>query len=172
MAATRTSKTLVSASALSSLVFSNDEPVAATPAQQDPKALRRERFIASCELQRKILAADIKGEKFSMTRKHYVIVKDDKGEPVKNTDGSVKKELKEEPSDKFRKWYWKSPDGTFALRPRYSVRVVELQAGKPTIVCGKTLQSVDNVLLSLITATTAGELDKPLMALQLGRKGA
>lgn len=151
---------------LSSLQFGNASPPAMAAAQQDPVLRRRDRFVASIRLQQDILKAEMEGRTYSAMRKHYVIVKGADGEPVM----PIQKKLVEEPSSKFRKWYFLSGD-TYSVLPRYSVRVVEIVKGQPTIVCGKKPADVAKVFETLISATKAGELDKVLAAVKLGGRG-
>jgi hypothetical protein len=151
---------------LSSLHFGNASPPAMAAAQQDPVHRRRDRFVASCQLQLDILKSEMEGKVYSAMRKHYIVVKGPDGEPVT----PLQKKLVEEPTSKFRKWYFLSGD-TYSLLPRYSVRVVEIVKDQPAIVCGKKLADVAKVLETLINATKAGELDRVLAAIKLGRRG-
>lgn len=75
---------------------------------------------------------------------------------AKDADGNyVRKAVAAPP----KPWWWTAGDGTHMVQIKYgSSTVVELEPGKPTIVCGKTDQDVIKVLEQVVDAVKAGKL--------------
>lgn len=61
-------------------------------------------------------------------------------------------------------WWWKAADGTHMVQVKYgSSTVVELEPGKPTVVCG-TEKELVAVLGQITEAVKAGKLDTQIEA--------
>ncbi len=62
-------------------------------------------------------------------------------------------------------WWWVANDGTHMVQVRYgSSTVVELEAGKPTIVAGKNTGDLVSVLSQVADAVKGGKLDHQIDA--------
>lgn len=81
---------------------------------------------------------------------------------TKDADGNyVRKAVAAPP----KPWWWKSDDTTLMVQIKYgSSTVVEIELGKPTIVCGKTEKDVIGVLGQVADAVKAGKLDSQIDA--------
>lgn len=62
-------------------------------------------------------------------------------------------------------WWWQAVDGTMLVQVKYgSSTIVELEAGKPTIIAGKSTKDVEAVLTQVAEAVKAGKLDAQIDA--------
>lgn len=62
-------------------------------------------------------------------------------------------------------WWWQDADGTYLCQIKYgSSQVIEIEAGKGTIVCGKDTASVSKVLGTIKGAVEKGMLDTQIDA--------
>lgn len=58
-----------------------------------------------------------------------------------------------------RVWWWRAEDGSYLVELRYSSVLLELEAGKPSILAGSTKADVERVLRELGDAVRRGDLD-------------
>ncbi len=81
---------------------------------------------------------------------------------AKEADGTqVRKTVAAPP----KPWWWVANDGTHMVQVRYgSSTVVELEAGKPTIVAGKNTGDLVSVLSQVADAVKGGKLDHQIDA--------
>jgi len=95
----------------------------------------------------------LKSSDYKVERTRYV--------PVDGSDKLVKKVVTITP----RPWYWRSDDGVFCIQLRYgSSHVIELEPQKPTIICGKTPDTVVKTLEAVVDGIKKGALDAPIIA--------
>ena len=128
---------------LKSLTFTVAPKAIAT----DPRLIRRQRLIEKLEEQRK-LAAD---ENYTVIRKRWL------------RDTSGEKALVEV-KRRARPWWRPDASGNLVLILRYGVKTIEIEKGKPAIVVGAK-SKLDAVLVTLIAAAKAGELDEGMSRL-------
>lgn len=128
----------------------------------DPMAARRDKFIDGLKEQLAILEADTQGKPFRAMREVY--------EKVPQADGTTQR-VKVERDKRIRR-FWFEKDGQFYVEVRFGTRPVYLQKGQFIIQAGEGLLNVRNTLEALIKATEGGELDKPLAAIQIGKKAS
>lgn len=76
---------------------------------------------------------------------------------AKDGDGNYSRKAVAAPP---KPWWWTAGDGSKMVQIKYgSSTIVEIEAGKPTIVCGKTDKDVIKVLEQVAEAVKAGKLD-------------
>ena len=107
----------------------------------DPRINRREKLIARLEEQRKLDEAP----SYAQTIKQW----------KKAPDGS--RTLTERPA-RLKPWWKQDADGKVFLTVRAGLHPIEFEKGKTAISIG-SLDRLDDVLSTLIAATSAGELD-------------
>ena len=125
---------------LKSLTFT----VAPHQIRQNPRLVRRQRLIDRLEEQRK-LAVD---PGYTVMSRRWI--KDEAGV----------KQLIEIPK-RPKPWWRDDGNGGLVLILRNGLKTIELEKGKPAIVVGAK-SKLDGVLVTLIAATKAGELDEAL----------
>lgn len=120
---------------------------------KDPVTARRDKLVAGIEEQQQMLAAALRGERFSVavTRK----VKNDAGDLVEQTA-----------EKRARAWYFEQDNGWY-VQCRYGARILYLNA-KNNAVWVAELKEVADVLAAFKAAAQAGELDKAV-ALAMAR---
>lgn len=162
------SKKPATSSLLSQLSFVNEAPLRAGVIA-DPKERRRTNFLASLTQQQQVVAAAIKGEKFTVDRKHWETVREN-GRIKYGEDGKTVRQQVEGPVQ-IDPWYYEGTDKNFYMSAWYSVKKLPIgPSGATTIKCGPKLENVAQVLKVLIESTTTGELDDMLMGLKLGNR--
>jgi hypothetical protein len=114
--------------------------------ERNPKLIRRQRLIERLEEQRK-LAND---PNFTVTFRRWV--KDTEG--VKQPFDRVKR---------IKPWWKSDANDSLVLILKAGLKTIELEKGKPGILVGP-LERLDSVLVTLIAAAKAGELDAALAA--------
>ena len=127
---------------LKSLTFT----VAPSQIALNPKLARRQRLIERLEEQRKLAADPL----FTITVRRWI--KDAEG--VKQPFDRVKR---------VKPWWKADANGSLVLVLKNGLTVMELEKGKPGIVIGPR-EHLDGVLITLIAAAKAGELDAALEA--------
>lgn len=81
---------------------------------------------------------------------------------AKDDEGNYSRKIISAPP---RAWWWKADDGNLRVQIRYgSSQVVELEAGKPTIIGGKSEAELIKVLEQIATDIGAGKLDAAIDA--------
>jgi hypothetical protein len=112
---------------------------------KDPVTARRDKLVAGIEEQLRMLAAALRGERFSVlvTRK----VTSDTGERVEQTA-----------EKRARPWFFEQDSGWY-VQCRYGARILYLN-GKNNAVWVAELKEVTEVLAAFKAAAVAGELDK------------
>jgi len=117
-----------------------------TPQQvaENPRLVRRQRLIEKLEQQQR-LAKD---------QDFVVVVK----RSSKDADGN---RVVTERTKKIRPWWRTDEHGNVVLTVRSGFRILELEKGKPGIVVG-SIDKLDGVLTTLVSAAKAGELDPML----------
>jgi hypothetical protein len=123
---------------LKSLTFT----VAPKAITTDPRLIRRQRLIEKLEEQRK-LAADAN---YRVTRRRW----------IKDTSGEKALVEVQRP---VRAWWREDTSGNLVLILRYGVKTIEIEKDKPAIVVGAK-SKLDGILVTLIAAAKAGELDE------------
>lgn len=112
---------------------------------KDPVIARRDKLVAGIEEQLQLVAAALRGERFSflVTRK----VTNDVGERVEQTA-----------EKRVRAWFFEQDRGWY-VQCRYGARILFLN-GKNNAVWVAELKEVADVLAAFKAAALAGELDK------------
>ena len=123
---------------LKSLTFT----VAPHQIRQNPRLIRRQRLIDRLEEQRK-LASD---PGYTVISKRWI--KDEAG--IKQVIETPKRP---------KPWWRDDGNGGLVLILRNGLKVIEIEKGKPAIVVGAK-SKLDSVLVTLIAAAKAGELDE------------
>lgn len=130
-------------------LISKDRPTAVERRKRDPRVVVSE----SIDLQIKSIEHSKQGKEFSVERERYVSV----------TENGRERRIKSTVQAKPKPWWW-CEAGVFFLQARFGTHLIELQPGKATIECGKTLDDVVKVLVELHRMVEAGELDQPIDA--------
>ena len=128
-------------------IIAKDRPTAVERRKRDPRSV----VIETIDLQVKAINAEQKGETFTVERERYVSV----------TDNGRERRVKSTVNAKPKPWWWQE-GGLYFLQPRFGTHLIELQEGKATIECGKSLDDVVKVLAELRRMVEAGELDEPI----------
>lgn len=131
--------------ALAKLTLKHVERVVVT----DKAAERRSKFIAAIDQQLKLVAANMRGEDYTVSSS--VWVEDENGERVKKTK-----------ERKLRRW-WFEQDGGFYVQAKYGARPLLLGA-KENSAYVRSLNDVPAVLKAFRQAAADGELDDAITA--------
>lgn len=130
-------------------LISKERPTSVERRKRDP----RDVVIETIDLQISAIDAEKKGETFTVERERYISVTEN------GRDRRVKTVVQAKP----KPWWWEE-GGLFFLQPRFGTHLIELQPGKPTIECGKSLDDVIKALQELRRMVEAGVLDAPINA--------
>ena len=112
----------------------------------DPIQKRREKIIAAIEVQKLVLAAELKGEAFTAPAK---------------SEGKAAKAV--------RAWFF-AGEGGYYVQCRYGARPLLLNATNNAVFVNK-LDEVAAVLAAFAAAAKSGELDKAMAAVAERKKG-
>lgn len=126
---------------LSKLAFKSVERAGG---QKDPQLERRNKVVAAVDEQKRVLAAVLNGERYSVVRDKWMT--NDQGERV-----LVKAERQ------VRPWFFEQ-DGGWYVQCRYGARVLLID-GSNNAVFVKSLKDLGAVLDAFEAAAKAGELD-------------
>jgi hypothetical protein len=78
---------------------------------------------------------------------------------IKGDDGNSRQTIARPP----KPWFWLAADGTKLVQVKYGhSSVVEIEPGKPSVICGKTDKDVITVLGQVADAVRAGSLDSQI----------
>lgn len=142
-------------SLLAKLKFTSAVPIAGRPTG-DRNALLRTKMITGIEDMKKQVQADISGTETARTRTRYI---EENGQRVKR-----------EMPVRARRWFFQTPEDTWATVVRYGTSTIDLGGGT-TVEAGPQLADLIKVYDVIIEAVKAGELDAELKKAAVRRRG-
>ena len=126
-----------------------------TQPNRDPVEKRRSKTLAALEQQKLVLAAALKGQEHTVTKKGW----------TRDTDGNRQRIEK---THAVRPWFFQNTEG-WVVQLKYGARVVPLDADNNAVIV-QSLNDVAAVLDIFAKAVASGELDKALATLAQRKK--
>jgi predicted metal-dependent hydrolase len=119
----------------------------------------RTKLLEALDLQIAAVKAELNGQPFKRTVQRWM--SNEATHSREHADVEVR----------FRPWWWKDTNGIVLLEIRYANKPVEIKPGKTAITIG-TMDKLVPTLEQIKSAVSAGELDKPILAIVATRKKA